>query len=738
MFEWVVPTLQVVIGVSFIIFMHELGHFMVAKRAGVRVDAFSLGMGPVICCFRAGLGFRWGSAVREYETLQEEARRAPQTEREGIPRTDPHTITERARAMGQTEYRVSWIPIGGYVKMAGETVNDEHTGSPDELQSQSAGVRLAIFSAGSAMNLLIAIPLLTAAALLGITYTAPVIGDISAADSDEWDSELQVGDEILSVNGEPVVKLEDYHRAVVFNPNRTLRVRVRRGDEEREVEFITRGAEHYGLKGLTEPVVDEVIGGSAAERAGLKAGDRILSVGGAPTPTWDVLVARIQMETPKAVEARLPLWEKEIGELYERAKTEGKDLTAVEEVKPEPSDRPEDLLARFDAARRKRALLHELLDLNEEDDGLVEFEIERRSTEEPTAAAERLKFRLTPDVKSQSSLDLEPVVPARIFSVKGGSPARAAGVEKADVVSAVDGVPCRSLAEVRSRLKRMIGLPVKLSLLRGKEAVEVTLTPGRTLRGEAELGVHFAGFPLELADVPADTPFGKAGLTAGDVLVRALPPPKTGLSAWFGRVFGSEPPDFRTLDDLLRPGLFPVDPTGAYGPIVVEFKRGDALRQTTLRPDSILVPRAGLNMGKARLKSVRVKMGPGEACLFGLTKTWDNIVETFAMLEQLLSRAISPKNLAGPIGIFGISYKVAEEGLSKLLQLLALLTVNLGIVNMFPIPLLDGGHVFFLACEKVKGKPLSENALIVAQYVGLALLLTLVIFVTVQDVGRMF
>lgn len=653
MFDWMVPTLQIVIGVSFIIFMHELGHFMVAKRAGVRVDAFSLGMGPVICSFRKGLGFRWGSAVKEYEELL---------------RTG-----SAGRAPGQTEYRISWVPIGGYVKMAGETVNDEHTGAHDELQSQSTGVRLAIFSAGSAMNLLIAIPLLTAAALLGISYTAPVIGSIaptvsgSESDgSDEWDSELQVGDEILSVNGEPVTKLEDYHHAVVFHPNQTLHVRVRRGTETRDIEFITRGAEHYGVSGAVEPVVDEVIKDSPADRAGLKSGDRVVSIGGEPTPTWETLVARIHANGEKP----------------------------------------------------------------------VEFVVERPVPGEPEAPPETLHLTLTPEMKSQPTLDIEPVVPARVFSVKGGGPAKAAGILKADVISAVDGVPCRTLAELRARLKPMIGLPVKLTVTRNQQTVETTLTPARSVRGEADIGVYFAGFPTELADAPADTPFGKAGLKAGDVLIRAVPPPRGWLAAWMAGTFGSDPAPFNTLDNIYR--ALRTEKNGDLSPLLIEYSRSGVVQQTTIEPDSRPVPRAGLNMGKARVKSVRVAMGLGDAFVFGLTKAWDNIVETFEMLRQLFSRAISPKNLAGPIGIFHISYRVAEEGLPKLLQLLALLTVNLGIVNMFPIPLLDGGHVFFLICERIKGKPLSEGTQVVAQYIGLALLLTLVIFVTVQDVGRLF
>ena len=97
---------QVIFGIGLMIFIHELGHFMAAKKIGVRVEAFSLGFGPRL------VGFRRGG----------------------------------------TDYRLSAIPLGGYVKMAGENPDDPRTGSPDELQSRSAWERMIIFSAGVFMN----------------------------------------------------------------------------------------------------------------------------------------------------------------------------------------------------------------------------------------------------------------------------------------------------------------------------------------------------------------------------------------------------------------------------------------------------------------------------------------------------------------------------------------------------------------------------------------------------------
>ena len=94
----------------------------------------------------------------------------------------------------------------------------------------------------------------------------------------------------------------------------------------------------------------------------------------------------------------------------------------------------------------------------------------------------------------------------------------------------------------------------------------------------------------------------------------------------------------------------------------------------------------------------------------------------------------SPARQHGPLGIVGFSYHEATAGLGRLLRFLAMISLNLAIVNMFPIPILDGGHLLLLLVEKIKGKPLTDRGMAVAQYVGLAIVLLVFIVATKNDI----
>src|SRR5687768_14585189 len=145
-----------------LVFVHELGHFLVARWHGVRVHTFSLGFGPKLLKFRRG----------------------------------------------DTEYCISAVPLGGYVKLAGETVEEARTGAPDEFLSKSKWVRFQVYLAGPIMNILLAIVVLAVvfaqeADIPTYEQAAPVIGQV-APDSPAAAAGLRPGDQILSVQGRPV------------------------------------------------------------------------------------------------------------------------------------------------------------------------------------------------------------------------------------------------------------------------------------------------------------------------------------------------------------------------------------------------------------------------------------------------------------------------------------------------------------------------------------------------------
>ena len=139
----------------------------------------------------------------------------------------------------------------------------------------------------------------------------------------------------------------------------------------------------------------------------------------------------------------------------------------------------------------------------------------------------------------------------------------------------------------------------------------------------------------------------------------------------------------------------------------------------------------GIGMGY-----ITQKVGFADAVSGGLKQTGDFCVEMVKFLGGLLSGSISIKNVSGPVGIAQIAGRVAREGWAVLLSFMAVLSLNLALLNVLPVPILDGGHLVFLLFEKLRGRPLSMRQRTVAQQVGLVLLLLLIVTVTYHDIVR--
>jgi regulator of sigma E protease len=125
----------------------------------------------------------------------------------------------------------------------------------------------------------------------------------------------------------------------------------------------------------------------------------------------------------------------------------------------------------------------------------------------------------------------------------------------------------------------------------------------------------------------------------------------------------------------------------------------------------------------------------GEALSKGTRKAFQGLSMVYGFLQKLTQNQISPRLLGGPITIAKQAAKSAEDGFSSLLLFLTMLSANLAVVNFLPIPVLDGGHMVFLLYEWIRGKPPSEGVVAVLSYLGLALILTLMIFVFGLDLG---
>jgi regulator of sigma E protease len=135
---------------------------------------------------------------------------------------------------------------------------------------------------------------------------------------------------------------------------------------------------------------------------------------------------------------------------------------------------------------------------------------------------------------------------------------------------------------------------------------------------------------------------------------------------------------------------------------------------------------------------VTIQTSLGEA----VTEGWNQSVvwgkRIFLMLGALARQDVAPRNLAGPVGIVHIGKRVADEGFSKLLYVLAMISINLGVFNLLPFPILDGGHLLFLLIEKLKGSPVDERVQGLVHLGAFVILIGLALYVTYHDILRLF
>lgn len=234
--------------------MHELGHFIAAQNAGVKVDTFSIGMGPKL--------------VR--------------------------------RTWGKTEYCLSAIPLGGYVKMKGENPDEAPTGAQDELMSKSIPARFSIFIAGPAMNIILAVILVSFVFFIGIKLPRyidepPVIGWVDE-DSPAENAGLQIGDLILSVGGEQMNTWEQTLLFIASTGGRSLDLEIERGELVKTITVVPDTDNSFGAGEIgIGPVIKPIIGGFTppgypAEQAGLQIGDQIVAINDTQIMHWFQLV----------------------------------------------------------------------------------------------------------------------------------------------------------------------------------------------------------------------------------------------------------------------------------------------------------------------------------------------------------------------------------------------------------------------------------------------------------------
>ena len=679
----------IILGFGLLIALHELGHFLAARWAGIRADGFAIGMGPVVASFRKGVGFRFGSCD---EVVKARLGKMP------IQLSDKEL---QAEGLGETEYSLRLLPIGGFVKMLGqEDANPEATSDdPRSYGRTPIGKRMIVVSAGVVMNIITAIVMFVVAFMVGVRFESPVIGDVvpgspaaiatpSAGGTQE--PGLRAGDEIVSIDEARTLTFSDVMiESAMSVPDRPLTIDVRREGVsellsfEVEPEFdaatnmrmmgvLPAASATVGTDPLLVPYLANVVG---EEPARLLLGASIADVGGKEISDW--------MQFDRVIDA-----------------ADGAPL----EVRFKPAGKSTD---------------GKTLDLS-------------------LAAAPRFETIPVPgddDVQiEQGLIGLVPLV--RIEDIPEGS--RNTGVfQRGDVILRIADISAPRMHEFRKAIKDRPGRDLDLVVRR--DGVDTGIVASIDANGM--IGV-LPGYALELPNTanPIDAVDGSPTPIAS---LRLLP------GTIIDEVGGQTIENWTTMRAALLAATEEAAARSEAAEIDLTYQLPieDSERTTTsIRIDADQV--ASLhelgwtaplpaNWFEPMQTTLSAQGNPLEAVAMGFRQTWKMVVLTYLTIDRLIGGSVSVKQLHGPVGIVHIGTKVADRGFMYLLFFLAMISVNLAVLNFLPLPIVDGGLFLFLVYEKIRGRPPSIAFQNAAALLGLALIGTLFVVTFFNDVMRL-
>jgi regulator of sigma E protease len=699
---WLVPiVLKVAIGLGAVIFVHELGHFLVAKACGVKVEKFMIGFDI------GGYKLSWRP--------------------------------------GETEYGIGILPLGGYVKMLGQDDDPAHiaeqmqksqidansanakaiTGPNGETYyidrrsylAKSVPQRMAIISAGVVMNVIFAFIFATIAYGMGVPYTPCVVSE-TAPGSPAWRAGIEPGDEIIQIGDRANPTFVQLMGGVTLGDKENgIPCVVRRAADEKIVSITLKPEQEPGqlaMIGISSPATvtllenKPTVDGSAASSAKLldaanakidsadakfQGGDEIVRIGEAPINDFRDLMAEL---------ARQP-----------------------------------DVPLQVTVKRGSKAEQEELPTEKSSSEKLLTFEV---------PAQPMLGLGLVPKM-------------GPITALQEGSPAAAAGILVGDVIASVDGVANGASVDGKTgwtpdtlpellRRAAVDGREVELVVLRQKEGVsdpqQVTIRIKPRVpqmyyavprpaapQGSEALGIAYRVENTVHAVRPSSTAASEK-IQPGDTITAAkivFPEDEKGRrEAPLSIMFDAKSSNWPMLMNVLQ-----FVPSGT----VVELSvSGPNERQVTLTPEPVpgvyTAPRGFIFEPLDRVRKANTFVDQ-------LRYGWDETADALTMVVRFLQKLgtqVPLTMLGGPGTIAVVAGGEATKGISSLLIFLTVLSANLAVLNFLPIPLLDGGHMVFLAYEGIRGRPANEKFVVAMHFVGFVFIVGLMLFAIGLDIQR--
>jgi regulator of sigma E protease len=715
-----VVILKVAVGLGFVIFVHELGHFVVAKLCGVKCEKFYLGFdiaGLKLCRFRwgeteYGVGILpLGGYVKMLgqednpAKLREEMERARQmgreergegkgNEQQGLGTSVPSAVTNKS------EIRNPKSEISNPQSPVPSPQSPASLYDPRSFLAKSVPQRMAIISAGVVMNVIFAFLMAVVAFGIGSQEPPCVVGEVHAGEA-AWQANLRSGDEILEIAGKKMERFRDLQTAITLgsiDPEKGVPFLIRRDGKEMTVTLKPSNSLGIFAIGVSQQHTTRllpnqktwlvfnrhaVIPASAADRAkpAFRNEDRVVRIDDTPIKDYSQINAELARKADRKIVVVVERTEKD-----DEGKPTGKVEHLTMPVEPEPM----------------------------RDVGLV--------------------------------MKMGPVT-----AVQADSPAAAAGIERGDRLVQPDGDPMT----LPDRLARQSGKTIELKFERGENkelivrSVRLREPPEKSpsVFRNSPVGVPALGVAYQVLNevdrVIKGSPAAKAGMKPGDVIVQAklIAPDAEKL-----RELGVDP-----HEDLVADGLIDFNKKEHNWPSFIDalqntlpgtkveltYLRGENKQSTpamtTIASTDTYNPDRGFRFEPMTFLSRAESLG--EMLSLGGARTLDDVTVVFRSVRALGTGQVPMRGLGGPWSIIKMALQAADEGIVRLLLFLTFLSANLAVINSLPIPVLDGGHFVLLAYEGIRGKPANEHVQTVLAYIGLALILTLMIWVCGLDFG---
>ncbi|MCP4012396.1 MAG: hypothetical protein GY728_04720, partial [Phycisphaeraceae bacterium] len=679
--------LLIILGFGLLIALHELGHFIAARWAGIRADGFAIGMGPVVASYRGGVGFRFGACD---DVVKKRLGRFP------IELSDEEMAKE---GLGETQYSLRLLPVGGYVRMLGQEDGNPNATSRDarSYTSVSVGKRMVVVSAGVVMNLITAIVMFVVAFMVGVRFEAPVVGPVQpdspaavATSSTEGVAPgIRPGDRITRIGDSDVMTFSDVMiESAMSVPDRPLSIEVDRPGRDAPLRFEVEPAydERMNMRMIgiapaasnqlaSDPQLEAPLETMFDSASLMMPGRTIVSAGSTTVGTWEAFDEAMIASNGRPVEVGFG-----------------------------PGDEGEPA---FSVSMTADPVYERILYAEPQPEGAGDWE--------------------------SGLLGLTPLV--RITGVVDGS-RNAEVLAAGDIVLQVADVAGPRMSEFRGALMARPGRTIPILVER--DGVERRVEARTDAEGRLGVMVNYALDDPRIAR-PFEVVGGDEPMPASIAALRLMP--RTRIDA-VGTKSVEDWPSFRAalVDAVGTDGAteteftwtLPVaDAAAESGTITISKAEGDRLRGlgwTAPLPANWFEPlQTTLSAGG----------NPILATTMGFQQTWKMVVLTYLTIDRLVGGSVSVKQLHGPVGIVHIGTRVADRGFMYLIFFLAMISVNLAVLNFLPLPIVDGGLFLFLLYEKFFKKPPSIAFQNAATLVGLALIGTLFVVTFYNDVLRL-